>query len=104
MEAGVEPSNSDSWVNLVWNGYMEGGLNLLRAIFGATAAVGGGNKQEIYKRRTIKKHRYRRRTSRTGKTRKARTDKKLRVNKSKQRTNKKKRGFIKRTNKKEELS
>ena len=81
-----------TWKDYIMQGLQAGAFGALTYLTSSMAA-GGGNK-----RRTIKKHRYRRRTSRTGKTRKARTDKKLRVNKSKQRTNKKK--IKRRTNKK----
>ena len=81
-----------TWKDSIMKGLQFGAFGALTYLTSSMAG-GGGNK-----RRTIKKHRYRRRTSRTGKTRKARTDKKLRVNKSKQRTNKKK--IKRRTNKK----
>ena len=80
---------TETWKDSIMKGLQFGEFGALTYLTSSMAG-GGGNK-----RRTIKKHRYRRRT---GKTRKARTDKKLRVNKSKQRTNKKK--IKRRTNKK----
>ena len=80
---------TETWKDSIMKGLQFGAFGALTYLTSSMAG-GGGNK-----RRTIKKHRYRRRT---GKTRKARTDKKLRVNKSKQRTNKKK--IKRRTNKK----
>ena len=84
------------WKDYIMQGLQYGAFGALTYLTSSVAG-GGGNK-----RRTIKKHRYRRRTSRTGKIRKTRTDKKLRVNKSKQRTNKKQKRSTnkKKTNKK----